>query len=281
MRRLFSEPLIQFLLLGALIFAADVYLNGPEAEDSNTIRVTQQHLDALRAAFQSEKSRQPSEAELQLRLQQWLDEQMLYLEARKLGLDKRDSIVRRQMVQKMRFLMTDAEPIPEPGETELQAFLNANAERYGHSPRLSFDQVFLSRGKQGERMGDAVRLILGKLEANPQEFLNLGDSFPAGQSLQGLSESQIQREFGKGFYQRLVTLPDKSWQGPIASSLGLHMIRISQRHDFRPAVLSEVRKRVENDWRVLQREQANARAMQKIRERFEIEYEMPVAVGAG
>lgn len=188
-------------------------------------------------------------------------------------IDQRDAIVRRQLVQKMRFLLADATPIPEPDNDELQNWLDKHAERYGHSPRLSFEQVFLSRGQRGDTMGEAVREVMAHLQSQPNDFLERGDAFAAGQVIQGLDEAAIRREFGRDFYQRIVALPDNQWQGPVASSLGLHMLRITERRDFQPAQLSEVRDRLVNDWRVYQREQANARAMQQLRQRFEIEYE--------
>lgn len=280
--RWLREPLLQFLLLGALIFAADYLLNGRESTSGNyQIHVTAGHLDALRASFKAEKGRLPSDAELQVRLQQWLDEEMLYQEARALGLERRDAIVRRQMVQKMRFLLADATPIPVPSEAELRSFMEANAVRYGHSPRLDFQQVFLSRGRHAENMTAAVREIIGKLEAAPDDFEGLGDVFATGQSISGFDETAIRREFGREFHDRLMSLPDGQWQGPVASSLGLHMVRITARSDYRPALLEEVRGRVENDWRLEQREQANARAMQKLRDRFRIEYEVVQGLGAG
>ncbi len=279
--RWLSEPLIQFLVLGALIFAADALLNSDDSKNNRTIRVTAQHIDALKAAYQAEHSRLPSDAELQVRLQQWLDEQILYQEARALGLDQRDSIVRRQMVQKMRFLLADAMPLAEPGEAELQAFLENHAERYGHSPRLSFEQVFLSRGGRGDQMGESVRQVLKHLQASPDDFQGQGDAFATGQVVEAFDEGDVRREFGRDFYPRIVSLPDNEWQGPVASSLGLHMVRITGRNDFRPAQLSEVRAKVENDWRVDQREQINAQAMENLRKRFQIEYEGRSSAGSG
>ena len=274
MKRLFREPLLQFLLLGSLIFAVDAWLNGGDGPaDDYRIHVTAQHIDALKAAFKSEKQRMPNDAELQLRLQQWLDEQILYQQAKALGLDQRDVIVRRQMVQKMRFLLADATPIPEPGLEDLQAFLDEHAERYGHSPSLSFEQVFLSRGKRGDAMGQAVRDVLSHLQNHPDDFQGQGDAFAAGQVITALDEATLRNEFGRDFYQRIVGLEDGQWQGPIASNLGLHMLRITQRSAFQPAQLSEVRERLENDWRVEQREQVNAEAMRQLREQFQIEYE--------
>lgn len=275
MKRVFREPLLQFLVLGGLIFIADAWLNGSSTEsDDFRIRVTAQHIDALKVAFKTEKQRMPSDAELQLRLQQWLDEQILYQQAKALGLDQRDVIVRRQMVQKMRFLLADATPIPEPDLEDLQAFLNEHAERYGHSPRLSFEQVFLSRGKRGESMGQAVRDMVSHLQRHPEDFQGQGDAFGAGQVITALDETALRNEFGRDFYQRIVGLTDGQWQGPVASNLGLHMLRITQRSGFQPAQLSEVRERLENDWRVDQREQVNAKAMRQLREQFQIEYEV-------
>src|SRR6185295_2323909 len=99
--------------------------------------------------FRAERGRDPDAAELQTRLDRWIDEQVLYREALALGLDRKDVIVRRQLTQKMRFLIEDATMPAEPSTAELQAWLEQHAERYGQPSTVSFQQVFLSRGRHG------------------------------------------------------------------------------------------------------------------------------------
>ncbi len=282
LKRWLREPLLQFLLLGGLIFLLDSSLREPvPPTDHYRIHVTTQQLDVLRAAFQAEQGRMPNDNELDARLQRWLDEQMLYREALALGLDQKDSIVQRQMVQKMRFLLTDAMPVPEPSEAQLQAWLETHAERYSHAQHISFEQVFFSRGASPSQVVDQLAQAQDQLAQDPEAFSGLGDVFPAGQVILAADSETLRREFGAGFAEDLRDLPQAVWSGPIRSGLGLHLVRVTGREAGQAARLAEVRERVASDWRSHQREQANATAMQRLRQRFSIEFESRSGQEAG
>ena len=271
---LLREPLCQFLFLGGMIFVLHAWLQNDagQSQELYQIEVTEQQRDALHAAFIAENGRPATEAELHIRLQQWLDEQMLYRQALALGLDKRDAIVRRQMVQKMRFLLADSHPVAEPTTDDLQAWLDTHPQRYGHSPRLSFQQVYLSRSMHGKNLNAAARKIQQQLQQHPDAFVGLGDAFPSGQTLLQVDTASLRRSFGQDFTAQISQMPDDVWSGPIVSGLGLHWVRITARQDFVPAQLADVRQQVEQDWRLYQREVANAAAMQEVRDQFEVIY---------
>src|SRR5207248_607365 len=72
----------------------------------------------------------PTGSEEAALIQRYIDNEVLYREALALGLDRGDIIVRRRLVQKMEFLTEGLDPLPEPTDAELQAYLDAHAERY-------------------------------------------------------------------------------------------------------------------------------------------------------
>ncbi len=273
--RVWQEPLTRFLLLGAAIFGADHALHGTNGADSGATRivVTATQQTALRESFRSEFGRQPQPGELQARLDRWIDEQLLYREALARGLDRKDAIVQRQLTQKMRFLLEDAVPLPEPQEAELEAWLAEHAADYGRAPALSFEQIFVSRGRHGAGLVREAGRIAAQLERAPAEFVGLGDPFLVGQVVQGADEDQLRRDFGPAFARAVQSLADGAWSEPVASSFGLHLVRITQRTAFELPALAAVRERVALDWRNAQRERLNRQAMQRLRQQYRIEIE--------
>lgn len=266
------EPLARFLLIGLVLLAADRTLGGgAESDDSYRIVVTAGRQAALAASFRAEHGRAPRDAELQALLDRWIDEQVLYREALALGLDQRDVIVQRQLTQKMRFLIEDQSLAAEPGEAELQAWLDRHPERYGHPRTVSFEQVFLSRGKHGARLAAEATKLAEQLRRAPADFVGLGDPFLVGQVVESADAAQLRREFGEGFTAGVRNLVPGQWSGPVASSFGLHLIRVTGRGDFRPARLAEVAERVRMDYRLAKREEANRRALAELRSRYRIE----------
>ena len=262
--RVLREPLLQFLLAGALLLAAQRLL--APLPDERRIELTPAQVETLAANFRGAHNRAPDAAELQQLAQRWVDEEVLYREARALGLDQADLIVRRELQQKMRYLLEDTAPIAEPTEAELQQWLQQHAERYGHPPRYDFEQVFLTRSADAAR----VQSIGESLRRDPESYAALGDPLPGGAVWRAQSQTDLRRNFGTVFAQQLPALPDGAWSGPLVSSLGSHWVRVNARTPFRAATLDEVRREVLVDARLARREAANRAALDTLRARYDI-----------
>ncbi|MGH8457932.1 MAG: peptidyl-prolyl cis-trans isomerase, partial [Nevskiales bacterium] len=61
--------------------------------------------------------------------------------------------------------------------------------------------------------------------------------------------------------------------GPVTSSFGLHLLRVTARGGFRPVTLAEVGDRVRVDYRLAQRDERNRQALAQLRARYRIEVE--------
>lgn len=272
---LLREPVVLFALIGALLFGTDRWLNGAatghDAETHIVIGASQQA--AFRDAFRAEHGREPSADEMQQRLTLWIEEQVLYREALALGLDRKDAIVHRELTQKMRFLLEDATPLAKPTDAELQAWLDQHAERYGQPPTLSFQQVFLSRGRHAERLQADAMAVGTRLTQAPEQFAALSDPFPAGTVIERATPLQLRREFGPDFAAAVEKLPQSRWSGPIASSLGLHFVRPTGRGAFRAATLADVRARVLTDYETAAHERLSQAAIDQLKRKYRITVE--------
>lgn len=272
LRTLLREPLVLFLALGALLFAADALLNGDGAGD-RTIVVPAGQVVAFRADFAQRNGRAPSEAEIRSFLDNWVEREVLYREARALGLDRNDRLIRRQLVRKMRYLIEDADPQPEPTDAELAAWLEAHPERYGRGPTVSFDHVFIDRA---HRDGEAhAASLLARLRQGKATADTAGDAFPGGAAVDAADPEELTRRFGSGFRAQLEGLDEDRWHGPLRSRLGLHLVRITDRTPFQPADLESAGRKLRVEYRSHRREQANARAVERLRARYDVRVQEP------
>jgi peptidyl-prolyl cis-trans isomerase C len=269
------EPVTLFVVLGLALFVADRVWNGapvPVGEASHIV-VTATQQATLRDAFRAENGRNPTAEELRSRLDRWVEEQVLYREALALNLDRKDLIVHRQLTQKMRFLLEDSSALPTPSDAQLQGWLDQQMARYGKPSSISFQQVFLSRGRRADHLhADAAKISVA-LAATPDQFLGLGDSFPLGQEIKDANPTQLRREFGAEFAAALQTLHRSGWSGPLASGFGLHLVRITGTHDFQPIGLPEVRQQVLTDYQLDQRERTTQAAIDNLKKKYRVEFE--------
>src|SRR5512136_978482 len=146
MKRLLSEPLVHFLLLGAVLFAVYHYVQPDRgaAPSSKQIQMTLDELAQLAVLFQSQWRRDPTPEEFSRLVESKVQQEVLYREALAMGLDKNDEIVKRRMAQKMQFLAEDVAAAREPTTDELKNWYEKNSAKFALSPRLSFRHLFFS-----------------------------------------------------------------------------------------------------------------------------------------
>ena len=172
-RRLLREPLVHFLVLGGLLFAASGFVGGGGAGVSDKrIVVTAADIGRLSQQFLRTWNCPPSAEELQTQIEEYVREEVLYRTALALGLDKDDLVIRRRLRQKMDFLMEGA--IPEPQDNQLLAYFHAHEGRFLLEPTISFRQILVSdnRGTAAEHY---AQQLLTKLIAAKSADLEVGD----------------------------------------------------------------------------------------------------------
>jgi len=117
------RPACHFLLLGALLFAADRYLlEAPSAspETAGVITVAAPQVAQLRDSWRHDRGRLPTADEESSLVGALVDEQLLVDEALRRGLHRGDLIVHRRLIDKMTFLAEDSGG--DAGELLRQAF---------------------------------------------------------------------------------------------------------------------------------------------------------------
>src|SRR5262245_29977903 len=129
MQRFLREPLLHFLLIGAIMFAVYNVTRADQsvAASSKEIRLSLDELAQLALLFQAQWRREPTTEELGRLVENRVQEEVLYREALAMGLDKNDTIVKRRMAQKLQFLAEDVGTAREPTILELKAWHEKNA----------------------------------------------------------------------------------------------------------------------------------------------------------
>src|SRR5215813_8847972 len=99
-RSLWREPLLQFAVLGALVFIGDALLH-PPAKDERVITVTKAMRQSFIDNFDEDKERVPSDADLQKMIDSWIASEILYREGKALGVDLGDDMIRDRIAFKL------------------------------------------------------------------------------------------------------------------------------------------------------------------------------------
>jgi len=274
MKQLHKEPLLHFLIIGAMIFVLFSIVNKEEdIVSSNKIVLTTADIERLSDYWSKKMNRPPTKSELQGLVDSYIKEEVYYREALALGLDQNDTVLRRRLMQKMEFLSNDLAELNTPDESALNKFFIDNQEKYKLPARISFTHIYFSSDKRGTKAVEDAESFLSELKASSGTVLRAperGDSFMLQYDFAQETPFEIAGLFGKGFAEQLFTLETNTWQGPIKSGYGFHLVRIREKIDSRMPELASVIDKVRTDWIFEQRQKMNKEIYERFKERYEI-----------
>ena len=269
MKTLLRSPLVHFVAIGTVIFVMYELLRGSAVNDNRRIEVGEQQIARLREMWMASWKRPPTERELDGLIDNFIREEVLYREALAMGLDRNDTVLRRRLAQKIEFLADDLATRSEPLPEELERFLEENLERYQLPARVSFSHIYFSVDRRGEACESDALDALHKMRdgASPDEH---GDPFMLQRDYPSRTEREVAELFGSAFGEALLMLSPGSWQGPVPSSYGLHLVNVRERTPSRTPELADVSERVKNDFLAERRRAANEALVESLKERYQI-----------
>ncbi len=285
LNRWLREPLLHFLLLGLVLFAAYAYMQRGRGgvESSKQIALSLDDLRTMEMYFESQWHRQPTPAEFQAMVEDKVREEVLYREALAMGLDKDDTIVKRRMAQKMQFLAEDVAAAHEPSTAELKAWFEKNSSKFALPSRYSFRHIYFSPDKRGKNAQEDAAKALTKLAGQPEDSklaASSGDSFMFQDYYGDRTPEAIAKEFGPQFAVALEKLKPGSWQGPVESGYGWHLVFVDTVIPGRIPAFEEMEPDVKTAWLAEQKQQAWAKAYKEMRGKYTVLLPAPPENGA-
>lgn len=265
MKRLVREPLLHFLVIGAVLFAA---ISAAQSLRRPTLRLEASDLEQLAAYWEMQTQRPPTRQELASIIQERVDEELMAREAIRLGLDKDDMIIRRRLAQKVAFASEDVATITEPDDATLQAFYDKTRDRYATPARLALRHVYFSQDRTGTSPSAAANEALVRLKAGAPAR---GDPALLPLTYADIAVVDLARDYGADFTKAAREAPLQTWVGPVASAYGVHLIRVESRLSPQVLPLAGVRGEVRDAW-MAERREANNRAFRDgLRRKYKVE----------
>ena len=252
-----KEPLIHFFLLGLLLFTVFEFKGAPTETGSKVIRIDRDvlinHMQYRSKSFEYEKFSlmldQLSPMQTEKLLEEFIREEVLYREAKSLNLNEKDYISRQRLVKKVEYHLRASE-IKRPVNPE--EFYSLNKDRYFTPRKITFTHIFFGkkeRGSWAESEKSAEKLLTDFL-SKPRDKgseINSGDRFIFHKNYVDKSSEHISSHFGKGFSDALFELGIGTWEGPIKSAYGYHIVYVSNISEERVKNLEEIYDQVEWD----------------------------------
>jgi peptidyl-prolyl cis-trans isomerase C len=275
LKRGLREPLLHFLVIGMAAFAVYAYMHRGRGgvESSRQIILSLDELQQMEMYFVSQWHRQPAPAEFQAMVEDKVREEVLYREALAMGLDKDDTIVKRRMAQKMQFLAEDVAAAHEPSTAELEPWFEKNTDKFALPSRYSFRHLYFSPDKRGKNAPSDAAKALARIAGQPEDSklaALLADPFMFQDYYGDRASEALAKEFGPQFAVALEKLKPGSWQGPIESGYGWHLVYVDTVIPGRIPAFEEIEPDVKTAWLAEQKQQAWQKAYQEMRVKYAV-----------
>ncbi len=274
-QRWLAEPLLHFLVVGGVLFSAYSVVNSePEqATDLQKIELTKDDVRQMAISWLAQGRSLPTEDQLRALLDQKVTEEILSREAVALGLDRDDQIIKRRLAQKMDFLAADVASLEEPSDAVLASWFQQNAAQFALPPHVSFRHLYFSLDKHGGASRESAAAVLVQIAGKSPDapgVPTVADPFMYQNHYGDATPDQMAKEFGPDFATALFKLTPRSWQGPVQSGYGWHLVWVDAIDPGRIPAFEEVKPQIKSAWIDERYRDVKRVALEEMRSRYTV-----------
>ena len=258
------EPLLHFVVLGAVLFAVDHVLVA-RRDDPRTIVIDAAVAKEIRDTFRDARGRDPDAAEFKALQQVWLDNEVLYREGLALQVDKGDPSIRDRVIFKALSVVDASMKLPSIDDAALRAWFDAHRAKYDEPARFDFQEAALD----GEASEAAVRDFVKALNAGAP-----GDAKAGLRVFKGRPRGNVAQSYGEDFAQGLADATPGEWRA-LQSTDAWRAIRLDAITPAKPAAFESFRGVVSQDWVDATASEQRTAAVRALAKKYTVRDELP------
>lgn len=266
-----TNAVLHFLLIGLLFYWAEVLLLGGQREDqSQQVLVQAKYVDKLveerLVPVGSNYAVVRSEVYKKL-----IEEEVLFREALKLKLHLGDEVVRRHLINKMKFVIENSAAPDQPDTEKLVAWWRNHGDRYANPARYSVFHLYFSRGSDVDI--SALSSELNNSATMSVEWDQLSDPFYQGNQLTNLTVQDLTVMMGSPFADAVQRLQPSQWSQPVTTRFGTHLILLKDAVKGKHLPFAEVKSRVYQDYFEAEQQRLRKESIAELVAQYDVVYE--------
>ncbi len=256
------EPLLHFIVLGAVLFAIDHTLVS-RADDPTTI-VVGPEVDAEAAQmFEASRGRMPTDEELAALRQVWLDNEVLYREGLAMQVDKGDIAIRERVIFKALSIVDAGVKLPAIDDAALREWFENNRLKYDQPVRYDFQEAALA----GDHSESAVRAFVTALNSGIP-----GDAEAGLRVFKGRPYDNLVLSYGEEFAKEIENSRAGEWRA-MQTRDGWRAIMLDSVTPSKSADFDSLRGVVLQDWTDATAAEQRTAAVRALSSRYQVKYE--------
>ena len=259
LNRMLREPLLHFLVLGAVVFGVDHNLN-LQKDDPQTITIAKSVKAEAHDIFTAGLKREPSEAEMKTLLDRWVDNEVLYREGLALGLDRGDTAIRDRIIFKALSVTQSGLTLPKIDEAGVRAWFESKRDRYDTPTRFDFLEAVVTSDRSPEALNNFVAALNGKGKSDAESSLRVFKDRP---------RQNLVQSYGAEFTDTIEKSPPGVWQ-VLSSTDGLRVVRLEEIKPSVPADFDKNKDAIYQEWRDDTMAQLSTNAVREMGKKYKI-----------
>ena len=272
-----KEPMVHFIVIGALLFALYSYIKGNYSDNDHLIEIGKNEVEAMINKWMAQMKRPPAKEEIDIFLEDYVQREILFREAKAMGLDKNDVVVKNRMLQKLDFLTNDLLVTTTPTDAEALKYFNDNLDKYTIPRKIDFIHIFFNLDKRNvdnaKQSALDVKKNLNKSSTVPDNYYENGDLFIIPYEFYNLSKDEVINKFGRSeLSEEIFNLEEKKWFGPYLSSYGMHIVYINNKRSSETLNFEDVKSDIKDILIKTKRREAKERLIAELKRKYIITY---------
>ena len=239
-KKILHEPLVHFLVLGALVFVIYAYVSDDTDGDEHKIVIAKAEVKQLTYRWKKKHFRPPNSKEKQELLDKAIYNEIMSREASRIGLDKNDFIIKRRLTQKLEFVSSDLSQLQKPTNDELLKYLNEHKKQFMLPENISF------------RIKENIMLPLENNE---------------------LTKYEVSKTFGKVFANELFDLQTDRWIKDVKSAYGPLTVYVKSKTSEKLPTFKSIEKKLYVAWMNEQKEKTDKDFYNNLKKAYTVEIE--------
>ena len=225
----------------------------------------------------SQLKRMPTQEEFDVYLDNYLENEILYREAKTMGLDDDDVIIKQRMVQKIEFLTNDLINISQPSDKEVKEYYDENSDKYTIHGEINFVHIFFfiynSTLHDVRQKAEKIKNNLNSKSKITGKYFEKGDPFILPYEFNNVSKYDIERKFGKSeLLENIFDAKINKWSGPYLSTYGIHLVFITNKQQSTTPDFEEVKQKIKKEIAEERNRKAYNNFLAELKKKYNIQY---------
>jgi parvulin-like peptidyl-prolyl isomerase len=260
--RILKEPLIHFLIIGASLFFIYSLVNNTAPQDNNKVYVSKNQLNKIYDAWVDKTGKSPNKMQKKKLLDEYIQDEILFREAKAKGLDKNDHVIRKHLAKKIKFIFDDSTVLKKATDEELKEIYKKEVSLFKTNENISFNQIVFTKDTKNIEI-EAQKLLDRLKDSKSSKVSTIGKKVD-------LSKESVEKIFSKEFTNRIFNLKLNTWQGPFQTKYGLHLVNIHSIIKNKTPSFEDMKNKLEIKYTKEQLIQANKVFYENLYKKYEI-----------